>query len=75
MTKQNIDYGEFPIIEMIKQSEYFRSMRMIPKEKFTYIDHNFELYKNKTIQNTYVIILSNTTIDTNKFNDYSFELK
>jgi hypothetical protein len=75
LEKQNIDYGEFPIIGMIKESEYFRSIRMIPKEKFTYIDHNFELYKNKTIQNTYVIILSNTMIDTTKFNEYSFELK
>jgi hypothetical protein len=75
LEKQNIDYGEFPIIGIIKQSEYFRSIRMIPKEKFTYIDHNFELYKNKTIQNTYVIILSNNNIDVTKFNDYSFELK
>lgn len=74
LEKQNIDYGEFPIIGKIKESEYFRSMRMIPKEKFTYIDHNFELYKNKTIQNTYVIILSNTIIDSTKFNDYSFEI-
>jgi hypothetical protein len=74
LEKQNIDYGEFPIIGIIKESEYFRSIRMIPKEKFTYIDHNFELYKNKTIQNTYVIILSNTIIDKTKFNDYSFEI-
>jgi hypothetical protein len=38
---------------------------MIPKEKFTYIDHNFELYKNKTIQNTYLIVLSNTNFNIN----------
>ena len=61
------------IIKEIKESLYFRALRMIPKEKFTYIDHNFELYKNKTIQNTYVIILSNGTIDTTKFNNYNFE--
>ena len=73
LEKQNIDYGDFMIIKEIKESLYFRALRMIPKEKFTYIDHNFELYKNKTIQNTYVIILSNGTIDTTKFNNYNFE--
>jgi hypothetical protein len=45
---------------------------MIPKEKFTYIDHNFELYKNKTIQNTYVIILSNKEY-IKKLDTYDFE--
>ena len=73
LEKQNIDYGDFPIIKEIKESEFFKALRMIPKEKFTYIDHNFELYKNKTIQNTYVIILSNGDIDTTKFNEYDFE--
>jgi len=74
LEKQNIDYGDFEIISKIKMSPYFKHMRMIPKEKFTYIDHNFELYKNKTIQNTYVIILSNADIDITKFNGYDFEL-
>lgn len=74
LEKQNIDYGDFEIIGMIKNSPYFKHLRMIPKEKFTYIDHNFELYKNKTIQNTYVIILSNNDVDITKFNSYDFEL-
>ena len=75
LEKQNIDYGEFEIINKIKESKYFKALRMIAKEKFTYIDYNFELYKNKTIQNTYVIILSNDDdITDNKLNEYVFEL-
>lgn len=75
LEKQNIDYGDFEIIKEIKNSKYFKKLRMIPKENFTYVDHNFELYKNKTIQNTYVIILSNDLImDYDKLDDYSFEL-
>ena len=46
---------------------------MIPKEKFTYVDHNFELYKNKTIQNTYVIVLSNTDQKFDFIKTYDFE--
>ena len=46
---------------------------MVAKENFTYIDHNFKLSKNKTIQNTYVIILStNKKLDTKKILDYDF---
>ena len=71
--KNDIDYGEFEIIEHIKSSKYFRGIRMIAKEKFTYIDHNFELYKNKTIQNTYVIILSNQPHKLDTLNNYDFE--
>jgi hypothetical protein len=59
----SIDYGEFKIIDTIIASKYFKENKMISKEQFTYIDHNFLLFKNKTIQNTYVIILSNTTIN------------
>jgi hypothetical protein len=75
LEKQNIDYGDFNIMKEIKESKYFKKLKMIPKEKFTYIDHNFELYKNKTIQNTYVIILSNSNnlMDFDKINDYNFE--
>jgi hypothetical protein len=58
----SIDYGEFKIIDTIIESKYFKEHKMISKEQFTYIDHNFMLFKNKTIQNTYVIIMSNTTI-------------
>jgi hypothetical protein len=71
--KPNINYGDFEIISEIKKSKYFRELKMIPKEKFTYIDHNFGLYKNKTIQDTYVIILSNKSFDSIILNDYSFE--
>ena len=58
LPQQNIDYGNFEIIDTIKKSQYHKITRMIPKEKFTYIDHNHILVKNKTIQNTYVIIIS-----------------
>jgi hypothetical protein len=54
-----IEYDDFLIINKIKNSEYFRGLRMISKNDFTYLDHNFHLYKNTTIQNTYIIILSN----------------
>ena len=66
MKKQNkennnntIEYSEFLIMNKIKQSKYFYGLRMISKNDFTYLDHNFHLYKNTTIQNTYIIILSN----------------
>jgi hypothetical protein len=48
---------------------------MISKDDFTYMDHNFYLFKNKTIQNTYVIVMSNyenNFID--KINEYNFYL-
>ncbi len=75
LEKQNIDYGDFLIMKEIRESKFFKKLRMIPKEKFTYVDHNFELYKNKTIQNTYVIILSNSSMDFNNLEDYNFELE
>jgi len=65
-----IDYGEFTIIEDIKTSKYFGGLRMIPKEEFTYLDHNFHLYKNVTIQNTYIIVLTN-----DKENNYIEQIK
>jgi len=71
--KPDINYGNFEIITDIKQSKFFKGLRMISKEHFTYIDHNFGLYKNKTIQDTYVIILSNKEIDITNFNNYSFD--
>jgi hypothetical protein len=72
LEKQNIDYGDFEIINEMKQSKYFRGLRMISKDEFTYIDHNFELYKNKTIQNTYVIFLSNKDINIEHLEKYNF---
>jgi hypothetical protein len=75
LSNQNIiDYGDFDIINKIKISKYFKGLRMIPKEDFTYMDHNFNLYKNKTIQNTYIIVLSNQDIDINKINNYNFNI-
>ena len=68
-----INYEDFKIMDTIKKSKYFYGLRMISKNDFTYLDHNFYLHKNKTIQNTYVIILANfenTFID--KINDYNF---
>ena len=73
LEKQNIDYGDFPIVNNIRESKYFKGLRMISKDNFTYVDHNFELYKNKTIQNTYVIMLSNFDQDLTNLNGYDFE--
>lgn len=67
-----IDYDDFEIMNNIRTSKHFRGLRMISKNDFTYMDHNFYLFKNKTIQNTYVIVMSNMEcnyIDTiNKYN-------
>ena len=68
-----INYDDMVIIKKIKKSQYFRGLRMISKNDFTYIDYNFYLFKNTTIQNTYIIILSNfknNYID--KINNYDF---
>jgi hypothetical protein len=54
-----IKYDDFHIMNEIKSSIYFKGLRMISKDNFTYMDHNFYLFKNKTIQNTYVIVMSN----------------
>jgi phosphorylated CTD-interacting factor 1 len=71
-----IDYGDFEIIKDIKDSEFLIGFRLILKENFTYIDHNFKLYKNKTIQNTYIIMLStDKNIDFTKINNYNFMLE
>jgi hypothetical protein len=67
-----IDYGEFEVINKIKESNFFRGLRIISKEEFTYIDHNFKLLKNKTIQNTYIILLSSNETDFEKINSYNF---
>ena len=76
MTENNnntIDYDDFNIMNDIRQSIYFKGLRMISKNDFTYFDHNFHLYKNKTIQNTYVIIMSNYECDyIEKINKYDF---
>ncbi len=70
--ENKIDYGDFEIINIIKKSEFFKGIRIIIKENFTYIDHNFKLFKNKTIQNTYVIALSTCNINFNFILNYNF---
>lgn len=55
----NINYGDFKIMNKIRESKFFYGLRMISKNDFTYLDHNFYLFKNTTIQNTYVIVLAN----------------
>jgi len=77
LNQQNkIDYGDFDIIKDIKNSEYFIGLRIISKDNFTYIDHNFKLYKNKTIQNTYIIMLStDKLIDFSFINNYNFMIE
>lgn len=69
----NIDYGTFPIMDIVRNSQYLKGIKMISKNDFTYMDHNYYLFKNKTIQNTYVIVLSNNDNDIyEKINNYNF---
>jgi len=75
LEKQNIDYGDFEIMNTLRESPYLKKLKMIPKEKFTYLDHNFNLYKNRTIQNTYILVLSNTTKDFNEIDNYNYEFQ
>ena len=58
-----IEYDDFTSINKIFNSKYFKAKLMVSKDKFTYLDHNFHLYKNVTIQHTYILVLS-----TRKFN-------
>ena len=74
ISNNNIKYNEFTAMKKIRSSKYLRKIRMLTKENFTYIDHNFFLFKNTTIQNTYVIILStNDKTDFNKIDKYDFK--
>jgi hypothetical protein len=68
-----LEYKDFTIINELKKSKYFKAVRLIPKEKFTYFDYNFDLYKNKTIQDTYIFVISNNDIDLSNFMKYNFE--
>lgn len=70
-----IEYDDFTSINTILKSKYFRAKLMIPKDKFTYLDHNFHLYKNVTIQHTYILVLSNSKLDYQKaLNKYKFSV-
>ncbi len=68
-----IDYDDFEGITEIFKSKYFKAKLMVSKDKFTYLDHNFHLYKNVTIQHTYILVLSNKKINfQSKLNSYIF---
>ncbi len=76
MTENNnniINYDDFEIMNIIRTSKYLKGLKMISKNDFTYMDHNFYLFKNKTIQNTYIIIMSNYDCNfMEKINEYDF---
>ena len=63
MGAETIDYSEFNSMKVIRSSPFLRKIKMISKNDFTYKDHNFHLYKNTTIQNTYVIIMSTESLE------------
>ena len=46
------------MISKMKNSKFFCGLRMVYKNNFSYLDHNYNIYKDITIQNTYVIVLS-----------------
>jgi hypothetical protein len=74
VVKPIIEYNEFSSIKLIFNSNYFKAKLMVPKDKFTYLDHNFHLYKNVTIQHTYILVLSTTNYNfQEKLNTYNFQ--
>ena len=72
-----IEYGEFKTINMIDNSNFLRIKRMIPKNDFSYLDYFNMIYKDKTIQNTYVILITNKylTINENLLQNISFKFE
>lgn len=71
---EEIEYGDFDIISELNNSKFLKLKLMISKNNFTYLDHNFHLYKNSTIQNTYIYVLSNdNNKDFSKLNNYNFK--
>jgi len=55
----NVDFGDFIIMDKIRKCKYFKGLIIVSKNDFSYFDYNNYLTKNITIQNTYLIILSN----------------
>ncbi|VVU95591.1 Phosphorylated CTD interacting factor 1 WW domain [seawater metagenome] len=55
----SIDYAEYKTITLINNSPFLRVKRLIPKNDFSYLDYFNMIYKDKTIQNTYVILMTN----------------
>ena len=72
-----IEYGEFKTISMINQSKFLKFKKLIPKNDFSYLDYFNMIYKDKTIQNTYIILMANKymSIDTSFLNSLSFKHK
>lgn len=70
-----IDYGEFKTITLINQSRFLKFKKLIPKNDFSYLDYFNMIYKDKTIQNTYIIFMANKflDVDTNYLNSLSFK--
>ena len=71
--KPIIEYDEFLALKDVFDSKYFKAKLMISKDKFTYLDHNFHLYKNVTIQHTYILVLSTSNYNfQDVLNKYNF---
>lgn len=60
-----IDYGDFDIYNKVRVNPYTKFFKLIPKNKFLYCDYSNVKYKNKFIQNTYLIIISNMDLNFN----------
>jgi hypothetical protein len=69
---EKIKYNDFEIIYKIKKSKYLKLKLEIPKENFSYLDHNNYNVKNITIQNTYVFVLANYDDNFEKIKEYDF---
>ena len=72
-----IEYGEFKTINMIDNSNFVKVKRMIPKNDFSYLDYFNMIYKDKTIQNTYVILITNKylNVDESLLQNISFKFE
>ena len=66
------NFNDFEIINKIKKSKFIKINLVYKKNKFSYLDHNFELIKNTTIQNSYVFVLANYNDNFEKIKKYDF---
>ena len=66
------NFNDFKIIDKIKKSQFLKINLLYEKSKFSYLDHNFELIKNSTIQNSYVFVLANYNDKFEKIKKYDF---
>ena len=60
-----INYEEYKIIKLIKDSQYMVGVTPYSRKKFTYVDKLNNNYKNKTLSNTYLAILGVNINDNN----------